>query len=184
MAELATLARPYAKALFAVAMDERQQNPESLADWAGTLGFLAALISQPRIRALLDSPLLGNAEKAERLIELVGDQLSANGAQFVRVLAENKRLGLLGMIRTQFEAMRAAQERSLDVEVISAYEMDEAAANALKETLKQRFGRDILMSSQTDANLIGGAIIRAGDTVIDGSVRGKLNKLAEALQRT
>ncbi len=184
MAELATLARPYAKAVFALALDDQQKDPESLARWSETLGFLALLTSETSARQLLDSPTLSNDEKADAIIRLGRDILSAPGAQLVQVLAANKRLGLLQDIHRQYEIMRATQERSLDVEVISAFELDDQETTRLKETLKKRFARDIHMSNSTDESLIGGAIIRAGDTVIDGSVRGRLGKLAEALQRT
>jgi len=100
------------------------------------------------------------------------------------VLARNKRLHLLPEISAQYEMLRAQAESSLDVEVVSAYPLDDAERSRMVEVLKRRFERDIQLTSRVDANLMGGVVIRAGDTVIDGSVRGKLEKLAETLQRT
>ncbi len=100
------------------------------------------------------------------------------------MLARNKRLHLLAEISAQFEALRAQEEASLDVEVVSAYSLDDAEQQRLDESLARRFEREIQLTSRVEETLLGGAIIRAGDTVIDGSVRGKLKKLSETLQRT
>ena len=90
-------------------------------------------------------------------------------------------MSLVGEIRDQFEALRAEEEKSLDVEVISAYELTGAQSDALKSSLNAKFNKDITIETRVDASLIGGAVVRAGDIVIDGSIRGKLAKLAETL---
>ena len=119
--------------------------------------------------------------KAFRLAEVCGEELDDRGKKFLQSLADNDRLGLVGEIRTQFETLRAEEEKSLDVEVISAYALSEAESERLRSALNRKFAKDISIQTRVDESLIGGALIRAGDVVIDGSIRGKLNKLAETL---
>lgn len=178
MAELATLARPYAKAVFDLA-----KAGNSLDRWSRMLTFLAVATEQDKVRQLLDSPDLASEEKARRLIELGGEELDEHGRNLVAVLAENKRLTVLPEIRDQFEARKAEEERVLEVEVVSAYELDAGQADKLREALQRRFEREVNLTGRVDESVIGGVVIRAGDTVIDASLRGRLNKLAETLQR-
>jgi F-type H+-transporting ATPase subunit delta len=179
MAELATLARPYASAVFATAQGE-----SSLERWSRMLTFLVAASSDPQVKRLLDAPEVGDEQKAFRLAELCGDELNDRARKFVQVLAQNKRLDIISEIHKQFEERRATEEQTLDVEVISAYPMSDEERAQLSRALATKYAKEIDMTSAVDSNLIGGAIIRAGDTVIDGSLRGKLDKLAETLQRT
>ena len=176
MAELATIARPYANAVFSLAKREN-----ALDRWSGMLNVLAATTEHPTVNALLDSPDLPGSAKAFRLAEVCGDELDDRGKKFLQSLADNDRLGLVGEIRTQFETLRAEEEKSLDVEVVSAYELSESQSDALKASLNAKFQKEITIETRVDASLIGGAIVRAGDVVIDGSIRGKLAKLAETL---
>lgn len=176
MAELTTLARPYAKAAF---MFAREQN--ALEKWETMLGLTAALVEDPKMEQLLGSPHLSDDEKARAIAQVCGDELDQGGANFIAQLAENKRLGLLPMIFVLFHTLRAEQQAFADVEVTSAYELDEAEVSRLVASLRKRFGLEVKISNKVDAGLIGGVIIRAGDTVIDGSVRGRLQKLAEQL---
>jgi len=179
MAELTTVSRPYANAVFALAKRERQ-----LAGWSKMLSVLSAASSDTRVRRMLEAPDVANARKAQRLIELCGDELDDRGKRFVRVLAENDRLDLVASVREQFELLKAQEERVLEVEVVSAFAVSEAEEHSLKQALERKYEKDVVLASRVDASLIGGAIIRAGDTVIDGSVRGKLDKLAESLLRS
>lgn len=179
MAEIATIARPYANAVFELAKERR-----ALDEWSRQLQLAAAVAAQPEIREVIESPATTGAEKSNTLARVCGDDMSREGRQFVQVLARNKRLYLIAEISTQFEALRALEEASLDVEVVSAFELSETERHGLVEALGRRFGREIQLSVRVDETLIGGAVIRAGDTVIDGSVKGKLEKLAETLQRT
>jgi len=179
MAELATLARPYANAVFSVAKEAGE-----LDRWSRMLTLLAAAADDETVQTLLAAPEVEEVQKAYRLSELCGDELTTAARQFVQVLANNKRLPLLPEIELQFEARRAEEQSTLDVEVTSAYELSEAEFDGLKQVLGRKFEKEINMASRVDAELIGGAIIRAGDTVIDGSVRGRLSKLAETIQRS
>jgi len=178
MAELATLARPYAHAVFDIAKASARFDA-----WSRALGLLAAAVEDEQLRHLLGNPQLSSESKAHTLIELCRAELDDRGRRFVHVLARNKRLALLPEIRAQFEILRAEQEKVLDVEVISAHELSDAERDALTRSLASRFEREVELTSKVDPSLIGGAVVRAGDTVIDGSVRGKLQKLSEALLR-
>ncbi len=178
MAEIATIARPYANAVFEIAKRKR-----SIDAWSRELAIVAAVSEEPAIKDVIDSPAATSLQKSNTLARVCGDDLSREGKQFVQVLAHNKRLHLLAEISAQFEALRAQEQASLEVEVVSAYPMDDAEQKRLIDALARRFEREILMTSRVDESLLGGAIIRAGDTVIDGSVKGKLEKLSETLQR-
>ena len=118
MAELATLARPYANAVFELAKRE-----QTLDTWSRMLSFLAAAAAEPKVRQLLDSPELADEVKARQLIDLCDDELNDRGRNLVHVLAGNKRLGVLGDVQEQFEVRKAEEERVLDVEVVTAYEL-------------------------------------------------------------
>ncbi len=179
MAEVATLARPYASAVFDIAKSSGE-----LDRWSRMLGFLSVATTERTVQRLLAAPDVADEQKAFRLAELVGDELNDRARKFIGVLATNKRLPLLTEIYIQFETLRALEQRSLDVAVISAFELSDAEETRLKQSLHERFDKEINMTSEVDSSLLGGAIIRAGDTVIDGSVRGKLDKLAATIQRT
>lgn len=179
MAENATIARPYANAVFELAKREN-----TLVSWSSMLAVLETTAAHDRVRVFLDSPDLPAVAKAFRLAELCGSELDDRGKKFLQALADHDRLPLIDEIRAQFELLRANEERSLEVEVISAFDMTDAQSAALKTALGRRFAKEISIESRVDTSLIGGAIIRAGDTVIDGSLRGKLGKLAETLSAT
>lgn len=176
MAELTTIARPYAKAAFLFA-----QESNALEQWEKMLGLAAAVASDASMRAYLDQPELDYAVKANAIAEVCGDELDGNVRNFISQLASNKRLALLPTILELFHELLAAQQQVTDVELVSALELDDAAVEKLVAAMKKRLGQDVNVSTSVDQGLIGGVIIRAGDTVIDGSVRGRLNRLAEQL---
>tara|TARA_R110000787_G_scaffold8220_4_gene27424 strand:+ start:66865 stop:67401 length:537 start_codon:yes stop_codon:yes gene_type:complete len=176
MAELSTLARPYAKAAF-----EYAEQAEALEQWSQMLMLLAALTEQSAVAELFRSPGETPAGKATQLVNICADQLTVEGANFVHTLAENRRLPLLPVISEQFHALKANLEKTVEVEVVAARELTDAQQSALAATLKKRLQREVSINVTINPTLLGGAIIRAGDTIIDGSVRGRLAKLAEAL---
>jgi F-type H+-transporting ATPase subunit delta len=176
MAELSTLARPYAKAAFEYALDKNQ-----LARWDEQLATAAAVVAEKRMAAVLTNPSLTAAQQAAMLGDVCGDALSAEVRNFLAILASNKRLALLPDIHALFAQYKANKERTVDVEVISAFDLAESAMQRLAEVLGRKLERQVNVQTSTDSNLLGGVLIRAGDLVIDGSVRGKLDKLAEAL---
>ncbi len=175
MAELTTLARPYAKAAFEVA-----RGAKDLGSWSSSLALAAVLTQQPSVAKLLESPTLTAEQKAAVLTDLCGDEINAKVQSFIAVLAENKRLGLLPSIQELFENLKAQQEKFSDVKVISAFELDDSVEKSLTEKLKTVLESDITLNTAVDSSLLGGVIVRAGDTVIDGSIKGRLNKLAES----
>jgi F-type H+-transporting ATPase subunit delta len=179
MAELATIARPYANAVFELAKRKR-----ALDGWSRELAVLASVGADPSIKDVIDSPAATSQQKANALARVYGDELSREGKQLLHVLASNKRLHLIAEISAQYEELRAQEQASLEVEVVSAFALDDAEQKRIADALARRFEREIVLTSRVDESLLGGAVIRAGDTVIDGSVRGKLEKLSETLQRT
>jgi F-type H+-transporting ATPase subunit delta len=177
MAELTTLARPYAKAAFEVAMDA-----SALDNWSKMLSLSAAVASNEVVSSLLKSPALSSEQVADSFLQVCGDELDEKGKNFIRLLAENKRLVLLLQISQLYEVLKANQENSVDVEITTAFEISSEISSKLAQSLKTRLKREIKLATHVDQSLIGGVVIRAGDTVIDSSVRGKLSKLAESMK--
>ncbi len=176
MAELSTIARPYAKAAFEYARDSKQ-----LPQWAEQLATAAAVAADKGLQAALNDPALTAEKQAGILCAVCGDALGDQARNFIAVLAANKRLSLLPEIYSLFAQYKANQEKSVDVEVISAFDLADAARDKLAEVLGRKLEREVKVRTTTDRNLLGGVLIRAGDLVIDGSVRGRLNKLAAAI---
>lgn len=176
MAELSTLARPYAKAAFKYAADA-----DALRDWSKMLATASAVAGQEVVGRLLASPVQTARQQADALIEICGDALDAPGRNFIHTLATNRRLPLLGEISRQFETLKAGREKTLAVEVTAAGEVSAGQQRKLAAALQARLGQDVSLQVAIDKSLLGGALVRAGDTVLDGSVRGRLAKLAAAL---
>lgn len=174
MADSITLARPYAKAAFEAALEAK-----ALGEWSRMLGVAAAVSETPAVRVALTDPGRSRQQVADLFSGLCGEELNGQARNLVSLLAENKRLLLLPHISSLFDELKANQERSVDVEFITAFPVSEGAANDLERALKARLQREIRLTASVDPTLIGGAVIRAGDQVIDSSIRGKLAKLAE-----
>ncbi len=175
MAELSTLARPYARAAF-----EYASEAGDLQGWSDSLGTASSVAKQSTVDQLLSSPSSTSAEQAAALTGICGESLSSAGKNFICILSENRRLKLLPEISHQFEIMKANQERAIEVDVASAQPLDEEQQEKLNEALSKKLERKVNMQVSLDKSLLGGAVIRAGDTVIDGSIRGRLTKLAES----
>jgi F-type H+-transporting ATPase subunit delta len=176
MAEAATIARPYAKAAFMSARDAK-----ALPAWSEALHNGAGLAADQRISDLLSSPKMSVDQIVSMFAGLGGEAIDAHWQNFVRLLTRNKRLSVLPAIAEQYEMLRAQFENELDVQVTSAAEMLPEQKSKLAASLKTRFKRDVRMSTAVDATLLGGAVIRAGDLVIDGSILGRLQRLASDL---
>jgi F-type H+-transporting ATPase subunit delta len=146
------------------------------------LGLAAAVSQDDTIQRMLTAPRLTSTDKATAFIEVCGDKFNEQVRNFVHVVAENDRLALFPEIAELFELLKAEQEKSVDVDVTSAFALNEEQQDKLAKVLSARLGREVRLHAAEDATLIGGVVIRAGDLVIDGSVRGKLAKLAEALK--
>ncbi len=178
MAELATLARPYANAVFGLAKSHGR-----LAPWSRMLALLAATAETDAVRSLIGTPALADEAKAHQLIDVVRDDLDDRCRRFVQVLAANKRLPLLPEIAAQYETLKAEAEKVLDVQIAAAVALSPTQMNAYEKALERRFQQQVNVTATVDEGLLGGAVVRAGDTVIDGSVRGRLGRLVDTLQR-
>jgi F-type H+-transporting ATPase subunit delta len=177
MADRYTIARPYAKALFEFALGQKK-----LDDWSQVLVRAATVVRDERIRALLTSPHVTTEQLAQLVIDIVGGRLDEEGRNFLRVLAQNRRLGFLPEIAAIYEKLKAEEENTVDVTVTSAVALDAALQKKFAAALKGRLHRDVRLQSQTDPSLLGGAILRADDLVIDGSLRGRLERLGAELK--
>jgi F-type H+-transporting ATPase subunit delta len=172
MAEERTLARPYAQATFELASEAGD-----LAGWHETLERLSAIVTNEDVTRLLGNPLVDDGQMADAIIDVAGEGVVPQTGSLVKVLADNGRLRLLPAICEQFAVLRAAAENRIDVEITAASEIAEAQQEAVGKALKKRFNREISLSVTVDPELIGGAIVRAGDMVIDNSVRAQLERL-------
>jgi F-type H+-transporting ATPase subunit delta len=175
MSNALTFARPYARAAFELA-----RSSDALGAWAVKLAFAAQVAADPRVAALFGDPRVAEGDLAA-LVTPEGEPADSPFAGFVRVLAENGRLPVLPEIGALYEEYKQEAERVLKVNVRSATPIDAAETAKLKDALKRRFGRDIEIEQSIDASVLGGAVIDAGDIVIDGSVRGRLARLEQAL---
>lgn len=178
MAEKTTIARPYAQAVFELA-----QSHKELPRWSEMLQLAAMVAADERIANLLGNPRVDKAELAQLLLDICGDKLNAAAQNLIRLLVENDRMDVLTEIAALYEMYRAEAERTVEAHVTSAVAIDEAQKQQIIASLKKRLGREVTLSCETDAKLLGGAIIRAGDLVIDGSVTEQLAKLQVALAR-
>ncbi len=175
MSNATTLARPYARAAFELAKSESAQG-----DWSRRLGFAAQVAMQPTVHELLGSPKLQPADRVA--LFLSNDQeASSSFGRFLAVLEGNQRLSLLGEVASLYEMLRAEDEKRLQVQVRSAMVIEPMQQQQLVGALAKRFNRAIDLDVTIDAELLGGAIVEAGDVVIDGSVRGKLKRLRAEL---
>jgi len=176
VAERATIARPYAKAAFQYA-----QASKAFAEWSLGLKTASEIVADPRVASLTKSPQWSQADLVSIIADVAGEQLNPAMQNFVRVLAENHRLLLLPEISAHYEALRSAVENTVDVEVVSAVPLDAAQTSKLQQALSTRLKRQVRMRNSVDAALLGGAVVRAGDLVIDGSLKGRLERLATEL---
>ncbi len=178
MADLSTLARPYAKAVFELARESGQ-----LKEWSAQLAAIATAVADPQLARLIGHPALDRSQLADVFGQALAKFLGNEGQSLLKLLAENGRLTSAGSVAEQFEAMRAEAESRVNVEVTSAAPVEPAQQEALAAAIKKRLSRDVAIEWKTDESLVAGAVIRAGDLVIDGSVRGELERLSTALTR-
>ena len=176
MAELSTIARPYAEAAFDLAREK-----SALPAWSRMLALVASVATDARMRTALASPKLGDAEKEALFLSVTGDGLDADARSFVRVLIETDRIGLAREIAEIYEKRRNDAEGVARATIESALPVSDAELADLKAALERRFGRSVEATVKVNAELIGGARITVGDTVIDDSVQGKLTAMKNQL---
>lgn len=176
MSELTTVARPYAKAAFDFAVEK-----QTVAQWQEMLVFAGAVALDASIKEILKGAYSAS-KLAEIFIGVCGEQIDENGQNLIRVLAENKRLSALPDVATLFNQYKAEFDKEIDVDVTSAIKLTKAQQSSISAALEKRLSRKVNLICNVDKTIVAGLIIKAGDTVIDGSIQTKLNRLADALQ--
>ena len=178
MADFTTAARPYANAIFDIA-----NGADTLDSWSDALANLANVVNDVQMSELLNDPEMGKAQKGELLIQVLADKLNEQQQNLVKLMAENGRLIIMKDVQEQFEVARAKAENKVDAEVVSAFELSAQQTDELINTLKNKLGCDITLTTTIDESLIGGVVIKAGDTIIDASMKSQLDSLALSLGR-
>jgi F-type H+-transporting ATPase subunit delta len=176
MAERATIARPYARAAFAHAREQGR-----VAEWSAWLAVARDVVLSEEFQKLERSPGVGSQDLEALVAGICGDRIDASGVALLRLLTENGRLDFLPEIAERFQELEAEDSNVADVEVVSAAALDGGQQERLAGALRQRLGRDVRLSCTVDPALIGGAVVRSGDLLIDGSLRGKLERLETEL---
>lgn len=172
------LARPYARAVFQLASEQ-----SALVEWSEVLELLAVIGADERVARFLRAPRVPAAKRVEFIRAVAGEHLGDSADNLVRLLADNGRLPLLAEIAEQYEGLRAAHEGRIEAHVASAAELTKQQRDDIVKALKKRLQREVTLHTEVDESLLGGAIIRAGDMVIDGSLRGRLQRLGSRLAR-
>jgi F-type H+-transporting ATPase subunit delta len=175
--DITTIARPYAEAVF-----ERAKEVDQLDAWSQALELLTAVVTDPRLADQISNPNVPRERIRDIVLDVCGDGLPPEAANLLRLLSENGRLAALPEITRLFEARRTADQGLRHVLIRSAFDITKAQQKAVATALSKRFGGKVDVTVETDSSLIGGIEVRAGDLVIDDSVRGKLQQLAQALQ--
>jgi F-type H+-transporting ATPase subunit delta len=176
MSELATIARPYAAAVF-----KRAKETHATAKWSQSLAFMSAVLKNEDISVVIDNPKVSKQRLSALMLDICQEHVNQENENFLKLLVLNNRLGLLPSIAELFEAYKAEDEGYVDVEVYTAYALSKDAKQDVMTTLEKTLGKKIHMNVTVDKSLIGGILVRAGDRVIDGSIRGRLQQLAKRL---
>ncbi len=176
MSELSTLARPYAEAVF-----KRAKETNNSQEWSDTLVFLSAIIQDKSLAAIVHNPRVGQDELTQLLLDICQDQVTGEANNFLKLLIENGRLTLAPQIAELFENYKAEDEGYVDVDVITAFALTKAEEKSFATSLKKKLNKIVNISASVDKSLIGGFLVKAGDTVIDGSISGQLQQLAKRI---
>jgi len=176
MSELTTAARPYARAVF-----EMANEANDLAKWSETLGFMAAVAGNEEVQTLLAKPQMAKQAGGEAFIQLCDKKLDDKAENLVQMLAENDRLPLLPEMSVIYEALKDEAEGSVEALVTAAKKLTQTEEQSIAAALKKRLGRDVKLKVSVDESLLGGAIIQAGDLVMDGSLKGRLSKMTNMM---
>lgn len=178
MSSLTTLARPYAKAAFGLAHDANALGP-----WQDMLRLAAEIATHPEVDAVLRNPLVSPKQGVEVLTAAAGERFDERFTAFLGVLGQNRRLVVLPEIAAAYERLKQDAEKRLRVKVVTAMPLDDSQAGRMRDALKSRFDCDVELDTEIDQGILAGAVIYAGDQVIDGSLRGRLERLSQSLGR-
>lgn len=178
MSEYQSIARPYAQAVFELA-----QASGNYGQWSEALAWISAIANDAGVRELLQNPRVDSASVIQLIEDVAADKLFDESRNFLRLVLKNGRAFALPSIAAQYEAMRAEAEGTIEAELISALEVSDEQRTSLAESLSRRLGRQVSLQVVREPGLIGGAILRAGDMVIDASIKGRIQKLGASLAR-
>jgi F-type H+-transporting ATPase subunit delta len=176
MSELSTLARPYAEAVFKTALENK-----SVSEWSDMLEFLSVVMQDKEMTAVAVNPKVSEQQLTQLLLDICQDQLSKEGVNFLKLLVQNDRLILAPQISDLYESFKAEHEGYVDVEVISAYALSKEGQKKFTTMLEKQLDKKVHITTSIDKSLIGGFLAKAGDKVIDGSIKGRLQQLAKKL---
>ncbi len=176
MSELATLARPYAAAVF-----KRSKETGTTEQWSKSLAFMSAVLKDKEISVVVDNPKVSKERLSALMLDICQGQVDEEGANFLKLLVQNNRLTLAPTISELFEACKAESEGYVDVDVATAYAFSKEEKQRFTSTLEKTLSKKVHMNVTVDKSLIGGVVVRAGDRVIDGSIKGQLQQLAKRL---
>jgi F-type H+-transporting ATPase subunit delta len=176
MAEISTIARPYAVAAFKLAKEQK-----ALAKWSEMLILATAVGADAKFSAYIEDPKVNSNDLQDAFLKVCGDKLNKHGKNFIKVLVEYDRLSVLPAISSAFEELKAQDEGTLDAQIISAVKLNAAETKELVKKLEAKFGKKVAATVSVDSEIIGGIKIIVGDTVIDASVKAQLQNLAYSL---
>lgn len=176
MSELATLARPYAEAAF-----KRAKETGNSQEWSDALAFLSVAIQDTDLSAIINNPKVSEERLVQLMQEICQDQVKGEGLNLLKLLVENSRLYLAPQIAELFESYKAEDEGYVDVDVVTAYALTKAEEQSFASSLKKKLNKDVNIHASVDNSLIGGFLVKAGDSVIDGSISGQLQQLAKRI---
>lgn len=178
MSELTTAARPYAKAVFELATEDNSGE-----QWANALAALELVVSDESLAEALENPNFTHTQLADLVIGVAGDALDSKASNLVKLLAENGRLSVVPALKEIFDSLNSESEGSIAASVVSAFELTDKQQTKLAASLTKKLGRDVKLECSVDESLLGGVVVRAGDLVIDGSLKGRLEKMTSTLSR-
>jgi F-type H+-transporting ATPase subunit delta len=178
MADNASIARPYAKAVFELASDAKAFDA-----WSVTLETLALIAKDNQFKVLIGDPRVSEQQVVSLLLDLVGEGSPEGTENFIRLLAKNNRTEALEAVVSQFKAMVAKAKEIVNAQVVTAIAMSAEQKQSLAAALEKKLGLKVTIEEIVDNTLMGGAIVKAGDLVIDGSAKGRIEKLTTALMR-
>jgi len=178
MSDLSTAARPYAKAVYELANESNATDK-----WSDSLAFLSVVCEDQQVKSRIEDPKISWDKLSELLISICGDKIDDQGGNLIKLMAESGRLSLMPEVASIYEEFVASSKGMVDAKMVSAFEVTDAQKDAVIASLKKRFNKEIRLEVSVDSDLIGGAVITAGDLVIDGSVKGRMAKMSTSLSR-
>lgn len=178
MAELVTIARPYAEAIFALAKER-----DELSKWSDMLTLMVTVFDDPRIQAAIANPKVTKADIERLILAVCGEQIDANARNFIQLLVENGRLSAVAEIRRLFDLLKSEDEGIVEAQISSAFPLDGQELEKIVSLLSKRYQKNISPTVDVDSDLIGGITVQVGDKVWDASVRGRLQAMAAALTK-